>query len=66
MALTFPQIKVWEVGNETNHTHYFRYADYAYMAYDEMAMINADMLYYAYQGIKKANPASKNRLYPIW
>ena len=56
MALTFPQIPVWEVGNETNNTHYFKYSDYSYMSYSEMAMINTDMIYYAYQGIKNANP----------
>ena len=56
MAQTFPQIRVWEVGNETNNTSFFRYVDFSYVSYDEMAMINTDMMYYAYKGIKAANP----------
>ena len=56
MALSFPEIPVWEVGNETNNAHYIRYADYEYMSYKDMAIINTDMLYYAYLGIKAANP----------
>ena len=56
LAQTFPQVTVWEICNETNNTHYLKYADYMYMSYSDMAIINTDMLYYAYQGVKKANP----------
>ena len=58
MALTFPQVDVWEIGNETNHT-YIKYVDYTYVSYDELAAINTDMLYYAFKAIKDANPKAK-------
>ncbi len=56
MALAFPQIDIWEVGNESNHVDFIRHKTYRYLSYKDMAMITTDMIYYAYQGIKKANP----------
>ena len=54
LASTFPQITIWEVGNETNHS-FMEYADRE-MTYLERAKVTIDIMYYANRGIKAGNP----------
>lgn len=54
LASTFPQITIWEVGNETNHS-FMEYYDRE-MTYLERAKVTIDVMYYAKRGIKAGNP----------
>ena len=54
LAKTFPEITIWEVGNETNHS-FMEYADRE-MLYSERARVTVDLMYYARLGIKEGNP----------
>ncbi len=54
LASTFPQITIWEVGNETNHS-FMEYYDRE-MTYLERAKVTIDVMYYANRGIKAGNP----------
>lgn len=60
LARTFPEILYWEVGNETNNDPFLHPVDYTTcgtkFTSDEKAMITVDMMYYAAQGVKAANP----------
>jgi hypothetical protein len=62
LAMTFPEVKKWEVGNEWNHDPFLHPMDYrssglkSVFTLDEKADITTDMLYYASRGIHKANP----------
>ena len=62
LAETFPEIRYWEVGNETNNDPFLHPVDYTTrgtkFTADEKAMITVDMMYYAAQGVKEANPAA--------
>ena len=55
MAKAFPQITIWEVGNESN-ADFLRYKEYKHISYRERAQITADIIYYSNKGIKAANP----------
>ena len=54
LASTFPQITIWEVGNETNHS-FMEYYDRE-MTYLERAKVTIDVMYYAKRGIEAGNP----------
>lgn len=60
LAQTFPEIGYWEVGNETNNDPFLHPVDYTTRGTKftavEKAMITVDMMYYAAQGVKEANP----------
>ncbi len=56
MAKAFPQINIWEVGNETNNVDFIRHKTYHYLSYKDMARVTTDIQYYARKGIKQANP----------
>ncbi len=55
LANAFPQITIWEVGNESN-ADFLKYKDYKHMSYHERSKVTADMTYYANKAIKTANP----------
>lgn len=62
LARTFPEIKLWEVGNEWNNDDFNHPLDYKKSGYkhkytlNEKAQITADVLYYASKGIHSGNP----------
>ena len=62
MAKTFPQVKIWEVGNEWNlnaflHPDGFLDSDMTQpFTPDEKIDIAVDMMYFAARGIRKGNP----------
>lgn len=60
LAQTFPEIKYWEVGNETNHDPFLHPTTYVSRKQTftnaEKAQITVDMIYYASLGIREANP----------
>lgn len=62
LAGTFPEVRYWEVGNETNNDPFLHPVDYTTrgtkFTADEKAMITVDMMYYAARGVKEANPAA--------
>lgn len=62
LAGTFPEVRYWEVGNETNNDPFLHPVDYSTrgtkFTADEKAMITVDMMYYAARGVKEANPAA--------
>ncbi|MBO4962920.1 MAG: hypothetical protein J6C97_03990, partial [Clostridia bacterium] len=55
LAKAFPQITIWEVGNESN-ADFLKYKEFKHMSYHERSKVTADMTYYANKGIKAANP----------
>jgi len=55
LASAFPQITIWEVGNESN-ADFLKYKEYKHMSYHERSKVTADMMYYANKAIKTANP----------
>jgi len=57
LAKAFPQITIWEVGNESN-ADFLKYKEFKHMSYYERAKVTADMMYYANKGIKTANPTA--------
>ncbi len=62
LAKNYPQIKLWEMGNETNHTPFLHPVDYDGtnpFTRREHAIITADMMFYANRGIKAANPDAR-------
>ena len=65
MARTFPQVSIWEVGNEWNlnaflHPDGFLQTDMSHpFTPDEKYDIAVDMMYFAARGIRKGNPAAK-------
>jgi len=65
MAKTFPQVAIWEVGNEWNlnaflHPDGFLDTDMsAPFSPDEKYDIAVDMMYFAAKGIRRGNPAAK-------
>ncbi|MBQ6362216.1 MAG: hypothetical protein IJJ25_13860 [Lachnospiraceae bacterium] len=62
MAKTFPEVKIWEVGNEWNlnaflHPDGFLDSDMSRpFSADEKMDIAVDMMYFAARGIRRANP----------
>ena len=62
MAKTFPEVKIWEVGNEWNlnaflHPDGFLDSDMSRpFTADEKMDIAVDMMYFATRGIRRANP----------
>ena len=62
MARTFPQVGIWEVGNEWNlnaflHPDGFLQSDMSHpFSPDEKYDIAVDMMYFAAKGIRKGNP----------
>ena len=65
MAKTFPEVKIWEVGNEWNlnaflHPDGFLDSDMSRpFSADEKMDIAVDMMYFAARGIRRANPDAK-------
>ena len=65
MAKTFPEVKIWEVGNEWNlnaflHPDGFLASDMSKpFSADEKMDIAVDMMYFAARGIHSANPGAK-------
>ncbi len=62
LAGLFPEITLWEVGNEWNHDPFLHPMDYrqtkmkSVFSWKEKAAIATDLMYYANRGIKAANP----------
>ncbi len=60
LATKFPEITVWEIGNEWNNDVFLHPYDYEstgmVFTFSEKADITTDMLYYASKGIHRANP----------
>ena len=60
MASEFPEITIWEIGNEWNNDvflHPYEYESSGLIyTFSEKADITTDMLYYASKGIHRANP----------
>lgn len=65
MVSMFPQVDIWEVGNEWNlnaflHPDGFLDGDMSHpFTADEKADIAVDMMYFAVRGIRRANPKAK-------
>ena len=65
IASLFPEISLWEVGNEWNHDPFLHPIDYkssgfkSVFTWKEKAAISTDLLYYASKGIHNANPNAK-------
>ncbi len=65
MVSLFPQVDIWEVGNEWNlnaflHPDGFLDSDMSHpFTADEKADIAVDMMYYSARGIRRANPKAK-------
>ncbi len=65
MVSIFPQVDIWEVGNEWNlnaflHPDGFLDSDMSHpFTADEKADIAVDMMYFAARGIRRANPKAK-------
>ncbi len=65
MVSLFPQVDIWEVGNEWNlnaflHPDGFLDGDMSHpFTADEKADIAVDMMYFAARGIRRANPKAK-------
>ena len=65
MAKTFPQVKIWEIGNEWNlnaflHPDGFLDSDMsAPFTADEKMDIAVDMMYFAARGVRRGNPKAK-------
>ena len=65
MVSIFPQVDIWEVGNEWNlnaflHPDGFLDSDMSHpFTADEKADIAVDMMYFAARGIRRANPRAK-------
>lgn len=65
MARTFPEVDIWEVGNEWNlnaflHPDGFLKTDMSRpFTADEKMDIALDMMYYAHKGVRKGNPKAK-------
>ncbi len=55
VSATFPDITVWEMGNETNQNTFLANAN-KQLSQDELAHINVDYMYYATKGVKEGNP----------
>ena len=60
LAGAFPEIQYWEVGNETNHDPFLHPTTYVSRKQTftnmEKAQITVDLIHYAAQGIREANP----------
>ena len=56
MAQSFPQITVWEVGNETNNVDFIRQPGNDTMKYSDMLAVTTDIMYYARRGVLAGNP----------
>jgi len=56
LAEYFPEIDVWETGNEYNHYPFMRGPDDYHFSFIEKANITTDMMYRSYRAIKQANP----------
>ncbi|MDD4773579.1 MAG: cellulase family glycosylhydrolase [Eubacteriales bacterium] len=60
-AKEFPEIEYWETGNELNHNVFLSPAgrlknpDFPFFNHEEKAAVMTDMMFYASQGIKRAN-----------
>lgn len=61
MASLFPQVDQWEVGNEWNTSDFLNVypEDDVPLTDEERIEIATDMMYYAYRGIKRANPEAR-------
>lgn len=55
VSSTFPEITVWEMGNETNHNTFLSNPE-KQLSQEELAHINVDYMYYATKGVKEGNP----------
>lgn len=56
VASAFPDITIWEVGNELNHMNFASFWGGVAATYTELAQINTDYIFYAYEGVKEGNP----------
>ncbi len=60
VATAFPDVDVWEVGNETNQITFLNYTgsenDSPEVQFAKLSDINADLLYYSAKAIREANP----------
>lgn len=60
LAARFPEITIWEIGNEWNNDTFLHPYEYEssglIYTFTEKANITTDMLYYASKGIHRANP----------
>lgn len=71
MARTFPEVSIWEVGNEWNITPFlhpvgFLESDMSNpFSFDERMDIAVDMMYYSRRGVKKGNPNAKTTSFSI-
>lgn len=52
----FPEIKLWEIDNETNNTDFMKRVGGGQFSKHEMAEITYDMMYHASKGIHEGNP----------
>lgn len=71
MAALFPEVSVWEIGNEWNITPFlhpvgFLASDMSRpFSFDERMDIAVDMMYYSRRGVKKGNPAAKTTSFSL-
>lgn len=62
LTMEFPEVTVWEMGNEFNHHPYFhpvtfnQEAETGGFGYNEMLAANLDYMYHANKGIVQGNP----------
>ena len=55
VSAAFPDITVWEMGNETNQNDFMTNPQKE-LSQDELAQINTDYMYYATKGVREGNP----------
>ena len=55
VSAAFPQITVWEMGNETNQNAFMGTPNKE-LTQEELAYINVEYMYYATKGVKEGNP----------
>ena len=56
LVTLFPEIKIWEIDNETNNTDFMKRVGGGQFSKHEMAEITYDMMYFGSKGIHRANP----------
>ncbi len=56
MVRQFPDVKYWEIDNECNLDTFFKRLEGGAFSLEEKAKIYTDMMYFASQGIHRANP----------
>lgn len=57
VSAAFPEITVWEMGNEYNQNTFLSKVEGSFTQ-EELAHINVDYMYYATKGVREGNPAA--------